>query len=102
MHRFWHCLALMSAVLLAFGASAALPGRLMAFETEQGTVTVPGGTTQFNDPDETPLPGLLSSPQLNEDGSSASTGSGTGLQLAPFGQSSTGNPADDRTLIPSP
>jgi hypothetical protein len=101
MQRFGLYLALMGAALLAFGA-AMFPSKPMAFETEQGAVTVPGGTTQFNDPDETPLPGLLSSPQLNEDGTSAHTAPGTSLQLTPSGASSSGNPADNRALIPSP
>lgn len=101
MQRLGVYLTLMGAALLAFGAAMS-PSKLMAFETEQGAVTVPGGTTQFNDPDETPLPGLLSSPQLNEDGSSAEADASTGLQLAPIGQRSSGNPADNRALIPSP
>ncbi len=42
-------LALTGSALLVFGAAMS-PSKLMAFETEQGAVTVPGGTTQFNDP----------------------------------------------------
>ncbi len=77
-------LALTGSALLVFGAAMS-PSKLMAFETEQGAVTVPGGTTQFNDPDDTPLPRLLSSPTLNEDGTSAQMSPGTSLQLAPSG-----------------
>jgi hypothetical protein len=120
-------LALTSASLFACAAATLLPSRVMAFETEPGAVTVPGGTTQFQDPDEKPLPAPLSSPKLEEDGTNLQMAPGTsspgaslqlapgtslqitagpgaglqpGLQMAPMIDS--GNPADDRTLIPSP
>jgi hypothetical protein len=120
-------LALTSASLFACAAATLLPSRVMAFETEPGAVTVPGGTTQFQDPDEKPLPAPLSSPKIEEDGTNLQMAPGTsspraslqlapgtslqitagpgaglqpGLQMAPMIDS--GNPADDRTLIPSP
>ena len=74
-------LALTSVSLFACAAATLLPSRVMAFETEPGAVTVPGGTTQFQDPDEKPLPAPLSSRKIEEDG--------TNLQMAP-GMSSPG------------
>ena len=120
-------LALTSASLFACAVAALLPGPAMAFETESGVVTVPGGSTQFQDPDEQPLPAPLSSPKLGEGGTNlqmapGTSSAGTSLQLAP-GTSlqitagpgtglqpgfqvapviNSANPADDRTLIPSP
>jgi hypothetical protein len=73
----------------------------MAFETESGAVTVPGGTTQFGDPDETPMPPPLPSARLDEDGSTPDTSSGFSFQMAPTGQSND-NPADNKALIPVP
>jgi hypothetical protein len=115
MRRLSLSLALMSTALLAAGAMTAMPGRTMAFELD--TVTVPGATTRFDDPDATPLPAPLPAARLDEDGASLPTqpgttlqlapgttlqiGPGTGLQMAPsLGE--TSNPADDRALIPRP
>jgi hypothetical protein len=120
-------LALTTASLFACAAVTLVPSRVLAFETEPSVVSVPGGTTQFQDPDEKPLPAPLSSPKLEEDGTNLQiapgmNSPGTSLQLAP-GTSlqitagpglglqpglemaptiNSGNPADDRTLIPSP
>ena len=120
-------LALTTASLFACAAVTLVPSRVLAFETEPGVVSVPGATTQFQDPDEKPLPAPLSSPKLAEDGTNLQMAPGTNspgasLQLAP-GTSlqitagpglglqpglemaptiDGGNPADDRTLIPSP
>ena len=109
MQRFALSLTLMGAALLTGSAAMVFPGQLMAFELEQGAATVPGGTTQFNDPDATPLPAPLSSARLDEDGTSLQMAPGTSneiapglsLQIAPSSQG-TGNPADNRALIPSP
>jgi hypothetical protein len=110
-------LAVMSTGLLAGAAVTALPGRTMAFELDTGAVTVPGGITQFDDPDGTPLPAPLPSARLDEDGTSLPTGPGTTLQLAPGtslqigpgtslqmapGAEESSNPADNRALIPRP
>jgi hypothetical protein len=116
MRRLALSLTLISTALLAGGAMVALPGRTMAFELESGAVTLPGGSTQFDDPDGRPLPAPLPSAHLDEDGASLPTapgrtlqlapgttlqiGRGIGLQMAPTTERS--NPADDRTLIPSP
>jgi hypothetical protein len=105
MQRLAVSLALMGATLLACGAATALPSRAMAFELDTGAVTVPGGTTRFDDPDEAPLP----SARLEEDGTSLQMAPGTSLQIAPgtslqmapIGGGSS-NPADNRALIPSP
>lgn len=94
-------LRLCLSVVVACGATTVLTGPLMAFEQESGAVTVPGGTTQFGDPDETPLPAPLASPQLGEDGTSLQMAPGTSLQMSPIGQTS-GNPADNKSLIPGP
>jgi hypothetical protein len=102
-------LALMGAVLVVCSATTVFPGRLMAFELERGAATVSGATTQFHDPDETPRPALLPSPLLDDEGTSLRMTPGTSneiapglsLQIAPSNQS-TGNPADNRALIPSP
>jgi hypothetical protein len=109
MQRFARSLTLMGAALLTCGAATVFPSRLMAFEMEQGVATAPGGTTQFRDPDETPLPAPLSAARLDEDGTSLQMSPGTSneiapglsLQIAPSSQD-TGNPADNRALIPSP
>jgi hypothetical protein len=108
MQRFALSLALMGAALLAWSTATFLPGRVMAFELDTGAVTVPGGTTQFDDPDEAPLPAPLPSARVEEDGTSQMApgrsleiAPGTILQMAPTGESS-GNPADNRALIPSP
>jgi hypothetical protein len=79
------------ASLFACAAAALLPSPAMAFETEPGAVTVPGTSTQFQDPDEMHLPAPLSSPKPEDDGAN--------LQMAPI---DSGNPADNRALIPSP
>ena len=127
MQRLTLGLALTSACLFACAVAALRPSPVMAFETEPGAVTVPGGTTQFQDPDEKPLPAPLSSLKLEEDGTNLQMAPGTsspgtslqlapgtslqitagpgsglqpGLQMAPMIDSS--NPADDRTLIPTP
>ena len=120
-------LALTTAFLFACAAVMLLPSRVSAFETEPGVVSVPGATTQFQDPDEKPLPAPLSSPKLEEDGTNLQMAPGTsspgaslqlapgttlqitggagpglqpGLEMAPTVDG--GNPADDRALIPSP
>ena len=127
MQRLTLGLALTSACLFACAVAALLPSPVMAFEREPGAVTVPGATTQFQDPDEKPLPAPLSSLKLEEDGTNLQMAPGTsspgtslqlapgtslqitagpgsglqpGLQMAPMIDSS--NPADDRTLIPTP
>ncbi len=61
MQRLALSLALMGAALLACSAATALPSRAMAFELDTGAATVPGGTAQFYDPDEAPLPAPLPS-----------------------------------------
>ena len=112
MQRLALSLALIS--LPACVAATALPSRAIAFETETGTVT--GGSTQFQDLDEKPLPAPLTSPHLDEDGANLQTAPGAGLQLTPgLSLQMTGgsglqmapmmdrsNPANDRTLIPAP
>ena len=119
-------LSAIRASLLAFAAATVLPSGVMAFETESGAVTVPGGSTQFQDRDEKPLLAPLTSLQLSkDDGTNPQTASGTGLQLTPgLSLQVTGgsgpyvpglqpglqmapiidssNPADDRALIPRP
>ena len=118
MQRLALSLALISASLPAL--ATALPSRAIAFEAETGTVT--GGSTQFQDLDEKPLPAPLTSPHLDQDGMNLQTaptglqltpglslqitgGSGpyipgSGLQMAPTIDRS--NPANDRGLIPAP
>jgi hypothetical protein len=81
-------LALTSASLFACVVAMLLPSRVLAFETEPGVVSVPGATTQFQDPDEKTLPAPLSSPKLAEDGTNLQMAPGTNspgasLQLAP-------------------
>ena len=123
MQRLALSLALISASLSACVAATALPSRAIAFEAETGTVT--GGSTQFQDLDEKPLPAPLTSPHLDADGANLQTAPGTGLQLTPgLSLQITGgsgpdipglqsglqmapmidrsNPANDRTLIPAP
>jgi hypothetical protein len=73
----------------------------MAFEYQSGAVTVPGASTQFQDPDEAPLPSPLSTTQLGEDGASLSASPQSVFQMTPTGQGSD-NPADNKALIPSP
>ena len=121
-----------TSAFFAFAAAMVLPSRVMAFDMETGAVTVPGASTQFQDPDEKPLPAPLTLPKLEGDGTtSMALGSdlqstpGTGLQVAPgLSLQITGgsgpyipglqpglqmapmmdhsNPADDRSLIPAP
>jgi len=131
MQRF--ALGLMAtSALFTFAAAMVLPNRVMAFDMETGAVTVPGASTQFQDPDEKPLPAPLTLPKLEGDGTTSTASGldlqstpGTGLQLTPglslqiTGGSgpyvsglqpglqmapmiSHSNPADDRTLIPAP
>jgi hypothetical protein len=76
-------LALISASLFACAAAALLPSRVMAFELDTGAVTVPGGSTQFQAPDEKPLPAPLTLPKLEEDGTTSQMTSGTSLQSTP-------------------
>jgi len=120
-------LSTIGASLLAAAAVALLHTQAMAFDMENGAVTVPGGSTQFQDPDELLLtaPSSNGSLQLQKDDSSdGQTSSGSSLQLAPGTTlqitSGTGpilglqsgapmgpvidrsNPADNRSLIPSP
>jgi hypothetical protein len=124
-------LAAISAFLFICPAVTVLPNRVMAFEMQTGAVTVPGGSTQFQDPDEKPLPAPLTLPQLKLEGD-GTMASGTDLQSTPAtGLSTPGlslqitggsgpyipglqsglpmapmidrsNPADSRTLIPAP
>ena len=124
-------LAAISASLFICAAATVLPNRVMAFDMETGAVTVPGGSTQFQDPDEKPLPAPLTLPQLKLEGD-GTMASGTDLQSTPAtGLSTPGlslqitggsgpyipglqsglpmapmidrsNPADSRTLIPAP
>jgi hypothetical protein len=116
----------------AFALAIVLPIRAMAFDMETGTVTAPGGSTQFEDPDEKPLPAPLTLPKLEGNGTTSMVSGtdlqptpGTGLQVAPgLSLQITGgsgpyipglqpglqmapmmdhnNPADDRSLIPAP
>jgi len=115
--------------LLAAAALTALPNRGMAFEMETAADTVPGGSTKFQDPDENLLAAPTSNgslPLLKDDTSDSSNfrPSGSTLQLAPgttvtitggtgpaLGLQSgapmgpvidRSNPADNRSLIPSP
>ena len=132
MQRFALGLMATSACFSAFAAAMVLPSRVMAFDMEMGAVTVPGASTQFQDPDERPLPAPLTLPKLEEDGTTSMASGkdlqstpGTGLQLTPgLNLQITGgsgpyipglqpglqmaptidhtNPADDRHLIPAP
>jgi hypothetical protein len=72
-----------SASLLACAAATTLPNPVMAFELDTGAVTVPGGSTQFQDPDEQALPAPLSLPKLEEDGTTSQMASRTSLQSMP-------------------
>jgi len=132
MQRFALRLITRSACFFAFAVAMALPSHVMAFEMQTGAVTVPGGSTQFQDPDEQSLTAPTTLPKL-EDGGPTSMALGTdpqsapgrGLQLAPgmslqitggSGPSSPAfqpgfqmaptidhsNPADDKSLIPTP
>ena len=132
MQRFALGLLATSACFFAFDLAMVLPSRVMAFDMETGAVTVPGASTQFQDPDEKPLPAPLTLPGLEENGTTSMASgtdlqstSGTGLQVAPgLSLQITGgsgpyipafqpglqmapmmdhsNPADDRSLIPAP
>jgi len=121
-------LSTIGAFLLAVAVVAVLTGQVMAFETENVAATVPGGTTQFQDPDENLLMAPTNNetlPLLKDDTSDNAQTSGRTLQLAPgttlqimggSGPSSLGlqsevpmgpiidrsNPADNQSLIPSP
>ena len=111
---------------LSFAALVYGPHSARAFEMESDAVTLPGSTTKFGDPDETPLPAPLPSVQLNdEDGTSSQAAPGAslqiapgttlqigpggsfpmapgmGLEMAPMGAASD-NPADNKALIPTP
>jgi hypothetical protein len=115
--------------LLAAAALTALPNQGMAFEMENKTPdTVPGGSTKFQDPDENLLAAPTNNgsfPLLKDDTSDSSnfqpsgstlqlggttltitggTGPALGLQSgAPMGPViDRSNPADNRSLIPSP
>ena len=114
-----------SAALFIATAMAIVPSEGMAFDMENAAATVPGGT-QFQDPDEDLLVAPGSLPLLKDDTSDSSNfqPSGSTLQLTPgttlsitggtgpaLGlQSGTlmgpvidrSNPADNRSLIPSP
>ena len=92
MQRFALGLMATSACFLASASGMVLPSRVMAFDMETGAVTVPGASTQFQDPDEKPLPAPLTLPQLKLEGdgtTSMASGKdlqstpGTGLQLTP-------------------
>jgi predicted PurR-regulated permease PerM len=121
-------LSTIGAFLLAVAVVAVLTSQVMAFETENAAATVPGGTTQFQDPDENLLMAPTNNetlPLLKDDTSDNAQTSGSTLQLAPgttlqimggSGPSSLGlqsgvprgpiidrsNPADNQSLIPSP
>jgi len=110
-------------------AAAVTPNQGMAFDMENAAVTLPGDATKFQDPDENLLAAPTNNgslPFLKNDASDTSNlqPSGSTLQLAPgttvtitggtgpaLGlQSGTpmgpvidrSNPADNRSLIPSP
>jgi hypothetical protein len=83
MRRLAVALAVISASLLICAGAAVLPNRVMAFEMQTGAVTVPGGSTQFQDPDEKPLLAPLTLPKLEEDGTTSQVASGTSLQSTP-------------------
>jgi len=109
-------------VLLAFPIFS---GSVMAFDLDKNTVTTPDSTARLTDPDETPLPAPLPSLHIQDGGTSVQGTTGTVLQIAPGtslqitgGSSSqispamglqmsptegdSGNPADNKALIPSP
>jgi hypothetical protein len=115
--------------LLAAAVVTLLPNQGMAFDMENPAVTVPSDSTKFQDPDENLLAAPTNSSSLpllkdnNSDSSNLQT-SGSTLQLAPgttvtitggtgpvLDLQSGGpigpvidhtNPADNRSLIPSP
>jgi hypothetical protein len=114
-----------SAIAALFIATAIVPSEGMAFDLENAAATVPGGT-QFQDPDENLLVAPGSLPLVKDDTSDSSnfqpsgstlqltpgttlsitggTGPALGLQSgAPMGPViDRSNPADNRSLIPSP
>jgi len=76
------------ASLLASAAVTLLPNQGMAFDMENAAVTVPGGSTKFQDPDENLLAAPTNNgslPLLKDDTSDGSNlqSSGSTLQLAP-------------------
>ena len=99
------------------------PSSVMAFDLDKNTVTTPDSTARLTDPDEAPLPAPLPSLHLQDDGTGVQGAPGAGLQIAPgtslqitggsgsqispglqmspIGEDS-GNPADNKALIPSP
>jgi hypothetical protein len=122
-------ISVIGASLLASAAVTLLPNQGMAFDMENAAVTVPGGSTKFQDPDENLLAAPTNNgslPLLKDDTSDGSNlqSSGSTLQLAPettltitggtgpaLGLQSgapmgptidRSNPADNRSLIPSP
>src|SRR5215831_19498490 len=66
MQRFALGLLATSACFFAFDLAMVLPSRVMAFDMETGAVIAPGGSTQFQDPDEKLLPAPLTLPGLEE------------------------------------
>ena len=121
-------LSAIGASLLAAAAMTILPNQVVAFDLENAAVTVPGGSTKFQDPDENLLAAPTNNgslPLLKDDTSDNAQTSGSTLQLVPgttlqimggSGPSSLGlqsgvpmgpiidrsNPADNQSLIPSP
>jgi hypothetical protein len=73
MQRLALSLAAISASLFVCAVATLLPSRVKAFETEPGGVTVPGSSTQFQDPDDKPLPAPLTLLKLEEDGTISQT-----------------------------
>jgi hypothetical protein len=111
--------------LVLIGSSMVSPGLVMAFDLDTNVVTTPDKTARFEDPDEAPLPAPLPSARLQNDGTNVQEAPGTSLQIAPGTtlqittesslqispvtglqmsptQENSGNPADDRALIPRP
>jgi hypothetical protein len=109
-------------VLLAFPIFSS---SVMAFDLDKNTVTTPDSTSRLADPDEAPLPAPLPSLHIQDDGTSVQSAPGAGLQIAPgtslqitggsgsqispaIGlqisptEGNSGNPADNKALIPSP
>src|SRR5262249_23250874 len=79
-------LSTIGAFLLAVAVVPVLSRHGMAFETENAAATVPGGTTQFQDPDENLLMAPTNNetlPLLKDDTSNNAQTSGSTLQLAP-------------------
>jgi hypothetical protein len=122
-------LSAIGASLLAAAAMTILPNQAVAFDMENAAVTVPGGSTKFQDPDEDLLAAPTNNgslPLLKDDTSDTSnfqpagrslklapgttltitggTGPALGLQSgAPMGPViDSSNPADNRSLIPAP